>query len=189
MTIKKINLLGNLNYPDVILVDDKDNETGRMEKMEAHQKGMLHRAFSILIFNSKGEMLLQKRALTKYHSGGLWTNTCCSHPEPGETILEAGKRRLKEEMDLDCDLEKIYSFIYKVELNNNLIEHELDHVLIGFSNGNPKLNKDEASEYKWISINEIQKELENNPNLYTFWFKEIIKNGIERIEEIVNNIE
>jgi isopentenyl-diphosphate delta-isomerase len=158
----------------VILVDEQDHEIGTMEKMEAHQKGLLHRAFSLLIFNTKGEMLLQQRAISKYHSGGLWTNTCCSHPLPGETIEQAGKRKLQQEMGFTCDLRYSHKFIYKVQLDNNLIEHEWDYVLIGYFDGTPAINKDEAQAWKFESIETIQHDAKENPDRYTCWFKLIL---------------
>ncbi|MBN8578534.1 MAG: isopentenyl-diphosphate Delta-isomerase [Cytophagales bacterium] len=159
----------------VILVDAQDNEIGTMEKLEAHQKGFLHRAFSILVFNSKGELMLQQRATSKYHSGGLWTNTCCSHPRPGETALEAGKRKLRHEMGFDCDLAYSHKFIYKVELDNNLIEHEWDYVLIGYSDATPKLNAEEAAAWKYVTLEEVRRDVDKNPNNYTRWFKLILQ--------------
>jgi isopentenyl-diphosphate Delta-isomerase len=158
----------------VILVDEHDHEIGTMEKMEAHQKGLLHRAFSLLIFNTKGEMLLQQRAISKYHSGGLWTNTCCSHPLPGETIEQAGKRKLKQEMGFSCDLSYSHKFIYKVQLDNDLIEHEWDYVLIGYYDGIPAINENEAQAWKFESIDSIQKDAKQNPDQYTCWFKLIL---------------
>lgn len=159
----------------VILVDEHDNETGTMEKMEAHQKGLLHRAFSIVIFNSKGEMLLQQRAAEKYHSGGLWTNACCSHPQPGETLEEAGKRKLLQEMGFVCDLNYSHKFIYKVELDNHLTEYEWDYVLIGYYDGAPSVNPDEAQSWKYQSLESIRKDAEQNPDTYTCWFKLMLK--------------
>jgi len=156
---------------EVILVNDKDQEIGKMEKLEAHQKGLLHRAFSIFIFNTKGELLLQKRALHKYHSPGLWTNTCCSHPKPNETNLEAANRRLKEEMGMKADLSHAFHFIYHVEFENGLIEHEFDHVFYAYSDEIPKINPDEVHEYKYISNDELLKDMDLNPKTYTEWFK------------------
>ncbi len=155
----------------VILVDENDKAIGVMGKMEAHEKGVLHRAFSVFIFNDKGEMLLQRRALTKYHSAGLWTNTCCSHPRPEEETLDAANRRLKEEMGLETSLEHKNSFIYKTPFNNGLTEHELDHVYIGYTNANPQINKEEVHTYKWMSLDAIKQEVKNNPDEFTSWFK------------------
>lgn len=156
---------------EVILVDINDSETGTMEKMEAHQKGLLHRAFSVFIFNSKGELLLQKRAKDKYHSGGLWTNACCSHPFPGENTLSAAKRRLMEEMGMNCDLEHAFSFIYKVNLDKGMTEHELDHVFIGVSDERPKLNVHEVEDFKYVTLEQAEQLIKNNPESLTEWFK------------------
>ena len=155
----------------VILVDENDNQVGLMPKLEAHQKGLLHRAFSIFIFNSKYELLLQKRASSKYHSGGLWTNTCCSHPREGEEILDAAKRRLIEEMGIDTSLRKVHDFIYKAELDNDLTEHEFDHVFYGIYNEDPIINKDEADDFKWIDMDSLNEDIKTNGNNYTIWFK------------------
>lgn len=155
----------------VILVDENDNELGVMEKMLAHKKGLLHRAFSVFIFNDKEELLLQQRAVSKYHSGGLWTNTCCSHPRPNETIKDAAHRRLFEEMGISCELNIKTNFIYKTPFENGLTEHELDYVLIGKTNQNPIINKDEVESYQWKSMNDIKKELITDPEKYTSWFK------------------
>jgi len=159
----------------VILVDEHDNETGTMEKMEAHEKGLLHRAFSIVIFNSKGEMLLQQRANKKYHSGGLWTNACCSHPRPGESIEEAGKRKLFQELGIVCDLNYSHKFVYKVELDNQLTEYEWDYVLVGYYDGEPSLNPAEAQSWKYQSLESLRKDAEQNPDFYTCWFKLMLK--------------
>ena len=157
---------------EVILVDKNDVECGTMEKMEAHKNGgTLHRAFSVFIFNTKGELLLQKRAEHKYHSGGLWTNTCCSHPRPGETTREAGNRRLVEEMGMECKLIELFSFEYNVELNQGITERELDHVLLGLSDKEPKINTDEVAEYNYMPLDEIDNDLKINPQNYTEWFK------------------
>ncbi len=155
----------------VILVDEQDNDIGVMEKLQAHQEGLLHRAFSIFIFNDKNELLLQQRALSKYHSAGLWTNTCCSHPRPNETIKDAANRRLFEEMGMSCDLKIKTNFIYKTPFENGLTEHELDYVLIGNTNQNPIINKEEVASYKWLSVSDIKKDIVSNPNHYTSWFK------------------
>lgn len=155
----------------VILVDAQDRELGLMEKMEAHRKGLLHRAFSIFILNDNEELLLQRRAESKYHSGGLWTNTCCSHPRKGETLQQAAHRRLMEEMGFDCELEKALDFVYRAEFSDGLTEHEYDHVFIGYFNGTPRINPDEVSDYKWMPLDEVKKDLLRNPQNYTEWFK------------------
>lgn len=155
----------------VILVDEQDREIGVMEKLQAHQEGKLHRAFSIFIFNDANELLLQQRAFSKYHSGGLWTNSCCSHPTPHETTLEAAHRRLKEEMGMSCDLEIKTSFVYKTPFDNGLTEHEYDYILIGHSNQQPIINSLEVENYKWQSLDAIKADILAHPNLYTSWFK------------------
>ncbi len=158
---------------DIILVDKEDNEIGGGEKMAVHLEGKLHRAFSVFIFNSQGEMMLQKRASIKYHSPGLWTNACCSHPRPGETLEEAAERRLKEEMGFECDLKKVFSFIYKAKVEN-LIEHEFDHVFFGKFDQEPILNKEEADDWKWIEPRKLVEDIIKNPKEYTCWFKIIL---------------
>jgi len=157
----------------IILVDENDNKIGIGEKLKVHQDGKLHRAFSILVFNSKKELLIQQRAATKYHSANLWSNTCCSHPKPNETLKKAVKRRLKEEMGIKSDLKEVFSFIYKVKLGN-LIEHEFNHVFIGRFNGNPKPNKEEIKDWKWVNLKELQKDVKENPQKYAYWFKIIL---------------
>ena len=154
----------------VVLLDKNNNKIGIGEKIRVHEQGKLHMAFSIFIFNSKGELLLQKRSKNKYHSGGLWSNTCCSHPRPGENIEGAAHRRLKEEMGFDCELEKVFSFNYNIQLGN-LFENEFDCVFIGKFNGSPVINSEEAEDWKWISMDELKKELEKNPWDYSYWFK------------------
>ncbi len=167
----------------VVLVNEKDEAIGSGEKVEVHRSGKLHRAFSVFIFNSKKELLLQKRAKSKYHSGGLWTNSCCSHPRPGEEILQVAQKRLKEEMGFECDnLKEIFSFVYKVKLDNNLFEHEFDHVLIGIFDGNPDPNKEEVEDWKWVDLQELQENLKQNPQNYTYWFKTIIKKVISYVQ-------
>ncbi|MBL7924792.1 MAG: isopentenyl-diphosphate Delta-isomerase [Bacteroidia bacterium] len=159
----------------VVLVDENDVETGIMEKLEAHRKGLLHRAFSIFIFNDKDELLLQKRAAHKYHSAGLWTNTCCSHPGPAEDLLEAASKRLKWEMGLDVESLRVETkFIYRAEFENGLTEYELDYIIRGKSNLDPVLNPDEAESFRWQAIPELRKDISSHPESYTFWFREII---------------
>jgi isopentenyl-diphosphate delta-isomerase len=160
---------------EVQLVDTQDNPNGSMEKLEAHEKGLLHRALSVLIINTKKEILIQRRALGKYHSPGLWTNTCCSHPYPGENPTEAANRRLKEEMGMVADLEFAFKFQYKCDFDNGLIEHELDHVFMGKTDDIPHLNTDEAMAFKWMSIEELETDMKNNADNYTFWFKWMIE--------------
>ena len=155
----------------VILVDKNDNQVGLMPKLEAHEKGVLHRAFSIFIFNSKYELLLQKRSSSKYHSGGLWTNTCCSHPREGEDILDAANRRLDEEMGIKTSLRKVYDFIYKAELDNQLTEHEFDHVFYGVFDNDPILNIDEAEDFKWVDMETLNNDIIKDEDNYTVWFK------------------
>lgn len=155
----------------VVLVDERDNDIGVMEKLQAHREGRLHRAFSVFIFNDKEELLLQRRALHKYHSAGLWTNTCCSHPRPNETIKDAANRRLYEEMGIACDLSIKTSFIYKTSFDNGLTEHELDYVLTGKCNSEPIINPEEVEHFKWQNIDTIKKDVALNPENYTSWFK------------------
>ena len=170
---------------DVILVDEKDSALGSMNKLEAHQKGVLHRAFSVFVFNEKNELLLQRRAFGKYHSEGLWTNTCCSHPAPGETVEEAGIRRMQEEMGMDIDPIPLFSFIYRAELDNNLIEYELDHVLVAFSDETPHLNPEEAIAFKWMSLEDLRKEILDNPTNYTVWFKIILQDHFTKLSQLI----
>ena len=155
----------------VVLVDNQDNQIGLMEKQSAHVNPTLHRAFSIFIFNSKGEMLLQQRALTKYHTPGLWTNTCCSHPRDGESLQDATKRRLMEEMGMECELKEAFSFIYKADVMQGLIEHEFDHVFVGTTDVTPIINREEVESYKYETVANIAKDIEKNPANYTAWFK------------------
>ncbi len=155
----------------VILVNENDEKIGLMPKQEAHEKGVLHRAFSVFVFNGKNELLLQQRALHKYHSPGLWTNTCCSHQRDGETSLNAGKRRLFEEMGFSTDLKETTSFIYKAPFDNGLTEHELDHILIGIFEGIPQINPEEVASWKWMDLEEVKNDIQNNPEIYTAWFK------------------
>lgn len=172
---------------EVIIVDEQDNERGTGEKMKTHKEGKLHRAFSIFVFNSKGEVLIHKRAKAKYHSGGLWTNTCCSHPRPGEATEEAVHRRLKEEMGFDCDLKEAFSFIYKVKFDNELFEHEYDHVFIGTFDGQPKSNPEEVEDWKWISFQDLKKEVHENPDNFTYWLRSSLDKVISYMEENKNN--
>ncbi|HSQ46562.1 MAG TPA: isopentenyl-diphosphate Delta-isomerase [Lutibacter sp.] len=155
----------------VILVNEQDEKIGLMPKMEAHEKAVLHRAFSVFVFNDKNELLLQQRAAHKYHSPLLWTNTCCSHQRDGEGNIEAGKRRLEEEMGFVCELKEVTWFIYKAPFDNGLTEHELDHILIGYYNDNPILNREEVESYQWMTIEAVKRDMEKHPEIYTEWFK------------------
>lgn len=156
---------------NVILVNENDEKIGLMPKMEAHEKAVLHRAFSVFVFNDDNELLLQQRAFNKYHSPGLWTNTCCSHQRDGESNLEAGTRRLQEEMGFVTALEEKTSFIYKAPFDNGLTEHELDHIMVGRFNGLPVINKEEVASWKWMSLELVKQDILINPELYTAWFK------------------
>lgn len=167
----------------VVLVDEQDNKIGLMEKIEAHKKALLHRAFSVFVFNDKGELLLQQRAKHKYHSPLLWTNTCCSHQRDGETNLKAGKRRLQEEMGFSCELEEVFSFIYKAPFDNGLTEHELDHVMVGFYNENPKINVSEVEDFKWMKLEDVKTDIEKKPEEYTAWFKIIFEKSYHKISQ------
>jgi len=170
-----------MNEELVILVNEKDEQIGLMPKMEAHEKAVLHRAFSVFILNDKGELMLQQRALHKYHSPGLWTNTCCSHQRDKETSLGAGKRRLQEEMGFVTNLEERASFIYKAPFDNGLTEHEFDHILVGHYNESPNPNPDEVADWKWMAISDIEKDIAKNPNTYTAWFKIIFEKFLNHI--------
>ncbi|WP_225035467.1 isopentenyl-diphosphate Delta-isomerase [Winogradskyella sp. SM1960] len=169
----------------VILVDENDNKIGLMPKMEAHEKALLHRAFSVFVFNDKNELMLQQRALHKYHTPGLWTNTCCSHQRDGESNLEAGKRRLQEEMGFVTDLEEKTSFIYKAPFDNGLTEHEYDHIMVGYYNAAPNINPDEVASWRWMSLEAVKTDIAENPQIYTAWFKIIFEKFYEFIN--VNN--
>ena len=166
----------------VVLVNKDDKQIGLMEKQQAHVAGLLHRAFSVFVFNSKGELMLQQRAASKYHSPTLWTNTCCSHPRKNETYKEAAHRRLLEEMGFDCELSFSFSFIYKASLDNGLTEHELDHVFIGTFDDEPNLNKDEVMAYRWVEMEDLKKDMSKNPQNYTAWFKIIFDHYLSHIE-------
>ncbi len=167
----------------VILVNENDEQIGMMPKLEAHEKGVLHRAFSVFLFNTQGEMLLQQRAFGKYHSEGLWSNTCCSHPKVGEDTQSAAHRRLMEEMGLETDLQFLYSFLYKAELDKGLTEHELDHVFIGISDQKPVINTEEVADWKYRSIDELFRDLESHPEHYSVWFKMEVRNVLDKFNE------
>lgn len=160
-----------MNLQEVILVNENDEQVGVMEKMEAHRRALLHRAFSVFIFNHKGEMLLQQRAASKYHSAGLWSNACCSHPAPGEDTLSAARRRTIEELGIDIPLEKQFHFTYRAEFDNGLTEYEFDHVFTGFFNNSPDYNKNEVQDCCYKSMLEIKESLKTHPRIFTEWFK------------------
>jgi isopentenyl-diphosphate delta-isomerase len=155
----------------VILVDKNDLQLGVMEKMEAHRLGILHRAFSVFVFNSEGELMLQQRAFQKYHSPGLWTNTCCSHPREDESIESAAHRRLSEEMGFDCELKEVFHFIYNADVGQGLIEHEFDHVFFGFTEDTPTLNSAEVADWKYMPMAEIKQWMQKAPGVFTTWFR------------------
>lgn len=163
----------------VILVDIHDIPLGTEEKLKAHELALLHRAFSVFVFNKSGELMLQRRALHKYHSPGLWTNTCCSHPRPGESTIDAAHRRLLEEMGFDCELDWKFSFIYKAPFDNGLTEHEFDHVFFGSFNHDPIINPEEVDSWKWIKMDDLMEDVKKNPEDYTVWFRI----ALEKMEE------
>jgi isopentenyl-diphosphate delta-isomerase len=166
----------------LILVDRRDRQIGTMEKLLAHKLGRLHRCFSIFITNDQGKTLLQRRALSKYHSGGLWSNACCGHQRPGEHTLTAGKRRLKEEFGIDCELKQIYTFIYRTKFANGLIEYEFDHVLAGIFNGTPQPNPQEIMDWKWISLPDLKTQLDYSPQDYTYWLKACFNEVLPKLQ-------
>ncbi len=167
----------------VVLVDENDEQVGLMEKMEAHIRAKLHRAFSVFIFNSKGELLLQQRAGHKYHSPLLWTNTVCSHPRNGETTVDAAHRRIVEEMGMDCDFKEAFSFVYKADVGQGLIENEFDHVFIGVSDIRPNINHEEVASWKYVDLNWLKEDVINNPDVYTQWFKIALAEVIEHFNK------
>jgi len=167
----------------VLLVDTQDRVLGTMPKLEAHHKGVLHRAFSVFILNRQNALLLQQRAWDKYHSPGLWTNTCCSHQREGEDSLAAGKRRLQEEMGLEAPLTPLFTFIYKAPFDNGLTEHELDHVLLGYSEQSPNPNPQEVADWQWMPLEEVQQKLTEQPEQFTVWFKIIFERFYAHIKQ------
>lgn len=159
---------------EIVLIDCNDEPIGSMEKLQAHQEGLLHRAFSVLILNELGDMLIQRRAFEKYHSGGAWSNACCGHPRPGETTQAAAERRLQEEMGFSVPLKKLYHFTYKTDLGNGLTEHEFDHVFLGVYNDDPVPNPNEVAEWRYVSIDRLQQELKMQADQFSFWFRLIM---------------
>lgn len=174
---------------NVILVNENDEQIGLMPKMEAHEKALLHRAFSVFVMNDKGETMLQQRAAHKYHSPLLWTNTCCSHQREGENNTAAGMRRLQEEMGFDTELKELFSFTYKAPFDNGLTEHELDHVMVGRFNDEPNINPDEVAAWKWMKPEAVKVDMEVNPNVYTAWFKIIFDKFYDHITTNTPNYE
>ena len=168
---------------EVILVDTEDRPLGTMPKMEAHEKAVLHRAFSVFVLNKRGEVMLQQRAGHKYHSPLLSTKTCCSHQRVGESNIEAGRRRLREEMGFETDLKEVFSFIYKAPFDNGLTEHELDHVLLGHYEEEPRINPEEVHAWKWMRPEDIKEELRHNPDGYTAWFRIIFDRFYEYLTQ------
>lgn len=155
----------------VVLVDENDAEVGTLEKQRAHQEGRLHRAFSVFVLNSRGEMLLQRRAAAKYHSPGLWTNTCCSHPRPGEPVDAAARRRLREEMGIDCALTPLFAFTYRAQVGPGLVEHEYDHVFVARHDGDPAPSPDEVDGWRWVPVDQVAREVREHPDAFTPWFR------------------
>lgn len=170
----------------VILVDEQDRELGASEKLRAHAEGALHRAFSVFVFDRAGRLLLQRRAREKYHSGGLWSNTCCGHPRPGEETAAAAHRRLREEMSFDCELRLAFGFVYRAELDNDLVEHEYDHVFVGEFEGHPVPDPSEVEEWKWVSIGELRRGLREEPSRYSYWLKTVVEgDGRQRLDAFI----
>lgn len=181
--MQKRNFIEKNPKQQVILVDQDNKEIGIEEKIKAHKEGKLHRAFSVCVFNSQGKLLLQKRAEGKYHSAGLWTNTCCSHPRPGETAEQAAHRRLKEEMGFDCKLKEAFVFIYQFKFDNGLTEYEYDHVFLGKYDGSITPDSKEVADWKWIMPEKLKRDIQKHPENYTYWFKI----SIDRIISLLKN--
>lgn len=170
----------------VVLVNEQDQDIGQLEKIEAHELGLLHRAFSVLLFNDRGELLLQQRAAHKYHSPLLWTNTCCSHQRPNETTLMAAERRLKEEMGMSAPMQTAFKFQYKATLDQGLTEHELDHVLFGYTNQDPNINPEEVAAFRWVSMDQLLQELQSKRDSFTIWFQILLDQHLEKITKAAN---
>lgn len=174
-------MMADSDTQKVILVDENDRQIGLEDKLKAHQNGAkLHRAISIFVFNSNGETMLQRRAMGKYHTPGRWSNTCCSHPMPGEDVADAAHRRLSEEMGFDCEMHEAFSFIYRAEVENGLTEHEYDHVFFGTFEGEPRLNPDEVMDYKWMGLDALKSEIEKKPKEFTPWLMIVLDRVIEK---------
>lgn len=165
----------------VVLVDENDRETGTEEKERAHREGKLHRAFSVFVFDPRGRLLLQRRARTKYHSAGLWTNTCCSHPRPGESVDAAARRRLREEMGMECELRGAFPFVYRAELDRGMTEHEYDHVLVGESDRDPAPDPDEVDAWAWVDADAVRREVAERPERFTHWFRLALPELLDRM--------
>ncbi|MCP3867621.1 MAG: isopentenyl-diphosphate Delta-isomerase [Gammaproteobacteria bacterium] len=173
---------------NVVLVDAQGRETGLGDKLEVHRSGDLHRAFSIFVFNNSGNLMLQRRAAGKYHSAGLWSNTCCSHPYPGESITAAAHRRLQQEMGFGCILQEVFNFTYRAEVGQGLTEHEYDHVFVGIYSGQPKPSQAEAQDWKWVSLPSLENDIEGNSDRYTSWFKLIMENNSSALTHGLRNL-
>lgn len=173
----------------VILVDERDRELGFAEKLAAHRAGALHRAFSVFVFDARGRLLLQKRAAAKYHSGGLWSNTACGHPRPGEATATAARRRLREEMNFECELREAFKFIYRAGVGGALVEHEFDHVFVGEHADDPAPDTAEVESWKWIALDDLRRDLAREPQIFSAWLKLAVESeGWRRIEEIVRGV-
>jgi isopentenyl-diphosphate delta-isomerase len=170
---------------EVVLVDENDHPVGRGEKIETHLSPKLHRAFSIFVFDPSGHLLLQKRARVKYHSGGLWSNTCCSHPRPGESTDSAAHRRLKEELGFDCEITKVFDLIYYAELENNFFEYEYDHIFVGRYDGSPAPDPDEVEDWKWVDVRTLAGDLRENPHVYSYWLRASFEQLLEKLSSPV----
>lgn len=167
----------------VIVVNESDEWTGTADKLQAHKEGLLHRAFSVFVLNTNNEMLIQKRADGKYHSAGLWSNACCSHPMPGESTVSAAHRRLQEELGFDCEIEELFTYRYKTDVGNGLIENEYDHIYIGQYDGVPQLNKDEVGDYAYVNLDDLADQLRSDPQIFTTWFRMLLPRFLEHVKQ------
>jgi len=182
------NLTANITDERVVLVNEHDEAIGIGDKTRAHLLGVLHRAFSVFVINAAGQLLMQKRALTKYHSRGLWSNTCCGHPRPEETIAEASHRRLREEMGFDSELSEVFDFVYRANLEDGFIENEYDHVLVGSFEGVPQPDPSEVAEWKWLDMATLTVDLTNHPESFTYWFRISFDRFIQTVTPIRSNL-